>query len=530
MSRLCKAAIVTVLSMPICFSGARAEDSCPAAIGVINEYFELVARGSYDIAGDMWTPEALERSGRFSIRFNSVPLKVDCNSPIMRNVDQFSGKVIAPIRACQQVDSTDWYRLEYADIYGSSLLRHDYFLQKRGDWFWIGYPQDHYAATWSVTESRYFRIRTHPDAEKYLNPAAIAEADRFVEQTCSLLGIADSTLRRIAAPKIEYYFCPTDSVVKQITGFLVVGTLDLASNDIITADFPHFHELTHLLINIRLREVPLYTLPIMREGLATYLAGRWGKHPAPLMDLAIFLYNEDLVTFDSIFTMAGFDTDSGADIVYPVAGLFCGYLIEKLGMYGCLDLYVSLSGRFPEVNGLTPADVQSRICAAVDQPHWAGLKTDFEAYLARYQAERVVALPGEGARGEAIMNGDRIAVYDAGDWIGFEFVAAPDDTLCQGNLVFAPADGLQGQRSQLFESQYSEKQAFEGYRFGVRYDRNEAGLYDYATNQLLAKFIMGITPSDDYFDAERKIIKVRFRKSLLNGQLPASGQYRLLPL
>ena len=31
---------------------------------VINEYFDLIFNGNYEIAGDMWTPEALERSGQ----------------------------------------------------------------------------------------------------------------------------------------------------------------------------------------------------------------------------------------------------------------------------------------------------------------------------------------------------------------------------------------------------------------------------------------------------------------------------------
>lgn len=530
MANLSKSAVTFALVLLLIRFGARCEGSYVDATPVFSEYLQLIADGNYEIAADMWTPEALERSSRFGIRFTDIPMKVDCNSPIMRNLGEMQVNTLSPIRQYEDLDSTQWYRLEYANIYGSSLLRHNYYLQRRGDWFWLGYAQDFYGAKWPVTVSRYLRIRSHPDAQKYLNPAVIAEADRFVEQTASRLGISDSLLHQIAASKIEYYLCPSDSMVEKMTGFLTVGTLDLASNDVISSDFPHFHELTHLLINIRLREMPLYTLPVMREGLATWMAGRWGKQAAPLMDLAVFLYKEQLVNFDSIFTMGGFDHESGADIVYPVAGLFCGYLVEKIGMTGCLDLYLGLSGKFPQVNEMTTGEVQAKITQAAKFTDWAALKADFEAYLDRHQAQRIAALPGLGAVKQALMENKSFAVYDDSDWLAFEFRAAPGDSLCQGNLLFGPLDSLKGHASQLFESQYRDKQAFEGYRYGVRYDQNEAGLYDYVTNQLLAKYIWGITPSDQYFDAQKKTISIRFRKSLVTGQFPAKGQFHLLPL
>ena len=520
------AALLTVMT-----ANGSAEESYRETAPVINEYFELVFGGNYDIAGDMWTPEALERSGRFGIKFTGIPIKADCNSPLMRNLDEIASKVIAPIRKYETLgDKQEWYQIEYADIFGSALLKHNYYLQRRGDWFWLGYPQDFYSAGWPVIESRYLRIRTHPAMQKYLNPVSLAEVDRFVEQIANRLNMTDQMLASIRTSKIEYFFCPSDSVVQQISGFLVKGTLDLASNDIISADFPHFHELVHLLVNVRLQELPLYTLPFVREGLAVYLAGRWGKHPAPLLDLAVFLYEQELVVFDSILTMSGFESESGADIVYPVAGLFTSYLIDKMGMPKFLDLYLRLSGKFPEVNNLSIRDIQTAFAETTGRASWDDLETDFMNYLKQHKEKEVVALPGLGKQGGKIIDDTRFTVFDNGDWLAFEFVAAPGDTLCQGNLIFGPIDSLKGQVSSLFEAQYRDGTLVDGYRYGVRYDQNEAGLYDYVTNQLVAKYIWGITPSDDYFNAEQKKIAVRFRKSLLNGLLPEKGHCRLLPM
>ena len=83
----------------------------------------------------------------------------------------------------------------------------------------------------------------------------LAEADRLVETIADRLDMSSERLDLIADAKIEYFYCSSDSVVEQMTGFLVKGTLDLASNDVISADFPHFHEISHLLINIHLKDM-----------------------------------------------------------------------------------------------------------------------------------------------------------------------------------------------------------------------------------------------------------------------------------
>jgi len=80
----------------------------------------------------------------------------------------------------------------------------------------------------------------------------------------------------------------------------------------------------------------------------------------------------------------------------------------------------------------------------------------------------------------------------------------------------------------LFNEQYEGAMPFEGYRYGLRFDTNEAGLYDYVTNQLVAKYIWGITPSDDYKNAEGTSIAVKFRKSLCEKAIPSEGSYKLL--
>jgi hypothetical protein len=194
-----------------------------------------------------------------------------------------------------------------------------------------------------------------------------------------------------------------------------------------------------------------------------------------------------------------------------------------------LELYLQLTGPFEKLNGMSAVEVQQVFVKALDRDDWPDLTAGFSAFVDDYLANGTVAQAGAGEPDEVIYEDDWVTVGDNGDWVSFVFTGKPEDTLCQGNLLFDRMDRLDEGLSSLYDAQYGNDVPYEGYRYGVRYDQNEIGLYDYATNQLLAKYIWGITPSDEYFDPERKTISVRFRKDVIDGRLPGADAVRLLP-
>jgi len=505
--------------------GAQPKSGLPT----VNTYFELLSAGDFELAADLWTPEALERSSRFGIHFTGIPLKVDCVSPIMRNVDLVKDLSVPPVRGYQDLDGGKWTSLEFFQVVNGEELKHTYYAQHRGDWAWLAYPQDFYAANWKLVESRYFRIHVHPDVETYLNDATLAEADRFVEAMADTLVISKTMRAEMAARKIEYFYCPSDTMVELITGHRSKGTLDLASNDIISSTFPHYHELLHLLVNIRLQNLPLYTMPILREGIAVRYGGRAGRGHGALMDLGQFLYRDTLVQLDSVLTMKGFEAQAGADIVYPVAGIFVGFMLDKLGLEAYLKLYLEFSGPFLTLDSMTTELVQAKLATALGYTSWPELIAGFDSYLTAYTGLHVTALPGGLPKGKERLRHTGVVVSDDKEWLAFEF-SWPTGEKPEANLLFGPIPGLMGKSSALFDEQYGGSIPFEGYRWGVRLDRNEAGLYDYVTNQLIAKYIWGITPSDQYFDSQNNIARIKIRKSLLDKQIPKANEVKLLPL
>jgi len=226
--------------------------------------------------------------------------------------------------------------------------------------------------------------------------------------------------------------------------------------------------------------------------------------------------------------MHGFKRHSGSDIAYPVAGLFSAFLMEETNRWDYLDLYRDLSGQFDSINGMTEHQVQQVFVKAIKADSWSDLEKKFNEFSQERITDKAVVLPGALDGGKSILKESQFEVRSDKNWVSFECWGKPAQPVA-GNILFDPVEELAGTSSGMFEEQYPQEFLFEGYRFGVRYDQNEVGLYDYATNYLMAKYIWGISPSEKYFDSTQNRISVRFRKELFNGKLPSEGSFKLLP-
>ena len=521
---------INVLLLPVTLAVALAV-TVPAHaqsdhMNTLKDYFDLLVSGNVESAKYLWTAEALERSQRLGIEYTDIPLKTDCGSPIVRDLNLMRGYLRPPVKTVHDLPDRNFVKLEFANVVKGDMIQHFYYLYFDGEYYWLTYPQDYYGKDWPVTESDFFRIHVDPGAAPYINEACLEQADDWVRGMGRTLQLSKDDMKLLEETKIEYFYCSHDSVVQSITGHLIKGTYDLASGDIISAFFPHHHELVNLLVSFRLRRLPLYTQPLFREGLAVYLGGRWGKAPASLMDLACFLYREELVHLDSLLTMEGFEKNSAADISYPLAGLFSGYLVDAVGLEKYLELYLKMSGKFDEVSAATDAEVRAAIVETTGLADWATVKEAFEAYMGGITGERAVVLPGLAGRDKQILDGDGFIVTGGKEWFACDFVLPKGQST--GNLLFGFDKKLVGQRSIIYDEQYPDETTLDGYRFGIRFDKNEAGLYDYASNLLLAKYIWGITPSDNYWDQKTGRVTISFRKDLADGYKPSKNDFKML--
>jgi len=439
--------ILAVLAAP----GLHAQDSAKESkqcIALLEQYIELLFTDNFESAGYIWTEEAQERAGRFGITYTGIPLKSDVGSPLVRLMEEIHYDLSRPKFSAVKLTEKD-YLVSYSQFVRGKTIKHDYYATKVGNWYRFIYPQDFFGRDWIKDESRFIHVKSHPDVSKYVHKAALKEVDAFVLQMAESLNLSDETLKQIEKEKIQFFYCDTDSTVKILSGAFVKGTLDLSSNDIISAGFPHFHELAHLLINIKLKEFPLYTLPLFREGVAVHFGGRWGKRPATLFDIGAFLYDIELSSLDSILTMDDFGPTASADISYPVAAAFTAFLVDELGVDGYFKLYRKFSGDLTELINLTDEQIGSTIVEELKFEEWSELVEKFEDYLAIRATTNRVSSAGLPDKGKVRVTGDDFTIIENKIWTGFEFRLP--DLSSSGSLLF-------GQDKQLSEVQSSVEQ------------------------------------------------------------------------
>ncbi|UCE25781.1 MAG: hypothetical protein JSU74_07005 [Candidatus Zixiibacteriota bacterium] len=493
----------------------------------VNEYLDLVISGNYQSAEQYWLEEPRRRADRFGIEYIDIPLKIDCSSPIIRNPELAAGKTQMRAQGQTSLDTDEFSRYLFEVPAGEERLRHHYYTWTAGGYYWLTFAQDYFSRNWPVTQTKYFRVHYHPDMERYLNPIVLEQVDRFVEDIGHAIGLSGKDLELIEREKVDYFYCHNDGMVRDMTGHSIKGTYDLASDDIISAFFPHYHEITHFLINLKLRRQHMYILPIMREGAAVLYGGRWGKAPTSLLTLGGNIYRQEVLDLDSILTMAGFEASAGADLAYPVAGLFAGFVIENKGSKSYLELYRQLSGGFGELAEMTADDVRAIMIEKLGARDWGELRTRFDEYIDGWLRTSAGLYPGEFEQAETILQTDGLLVGKHEDWITVTATFAKD-SLPTGNLLFGYDSTLASGSSSLFDQQYRFGEQFEGYRYGVRFDRAEAGVYDYATNTLVAKYISGMAPSDDYYSETDNKVTLKFKADVVGGKLPSESDFKLL--
>jgi hypothetical protein len=497
------------------------------AIPTISSYYELLVSGNFESAGFLWTQAAQERSARLGINYDGVPVKADASSPIVQDLSFMRDYLQPPVKSYEDHQDGAYQKLLYSAVIEGKKVEHTYYAKYDGSNYWLTYPQDIYAKDWQIIETDYFRIHINPQVQKYINAVNLKEADKFVERIADSLELSTYDTRHLQSVKIEYFYCNSDRTVETITGRRTKGLYDKASSDIISSFFPHYHEVVHLLTDYKLRNRPLFTHPLFEEGLAVYLGGRWGKSTASLAPLGIYLYKEGITPIDSLLSYSSFRANAESDLAYPLAGIFTRFLIERIGQMRYRDLYRKMSGDFKAVSNVSVDTVKAVIQRALNIDNWDKFAEIFGKYIQILQSDHLPGQPGTIKSSNQLIKTNGIKVTETEDWLIFEFDSAKTGS-SKGSLFFGHSKDLNEAVSAMYIEHFPDSDDMGGYRYAVRFDSNEAGLYDYATNYLLGKFINGLTPSPEYYDEENHKIAFRFKKSLTNGVFPADDDYKYI--
>jgi len=513
--RLTVLSIILVMIMSL--SGAVYAAVDQKAMELMNYYYDLILSGNYESARGIWDPSAVFRASRLGIEYDGIPLKVDCTSPIVNSIDRISLDRYPGLRGRSNLDN-NIFRLKFGAMVDDREVEHIYYARQLGQDYWMFYPQDVYCKDWQEVDSKYFRFYINPHRIDFFSRPGADALDRFVEKVAEQINIPDDRLELLKQQKIDYYLCETEAELTKITDVEGSGYFNPASDAIFSINFPSFNLVAKQLINFRLQKLPLFAIPLMDEGFSIYLGGRWQRSPAVITDFGRYIINNDLTEIDSVLVTRNFDEATLADITYPVDACLVDYLIEKLGMDRFLELYKDLSGD-ALYRDTVSADYVKGVIAGVLDTDWAGVSSSFLAYLGNRPDRGGIIYPGQKINKDVLLVLDEMMLYGSKDWFQVKFFV-PDSMANSFHYLFGKNEELDHKRSKLFDEQYKGKKQLDSYRYGLMVDKNEIGLYDYAANQLIGKYVYSFDPNPDYFNPEKKVITAYFSTDLFNGKIP----------
>lgn len=354
-------------------------------------------------------------------------------------------------------------------------------------------PTTYFTKDWNSITSEYFTL--YYSNPTLVNEHSIKELDNFVESMCDVLNVSLKDKKELAAQKINYFLCKDAEEIEKITGFNTRGLYIIAFDEIISTYNFHVHEICHLLINFRLKHLPLYTLPIYQEGFATLYGGRGGLGANVLSDIGYFLLKSNFLSIRSILSKKDFAQED-ASLTYPVASLFNSFLINELKIEKYLELYKQNSGDEKYISTL--------------QTNLSQFESRFNKFLDEYTPVDYIKFDFEPFA-KVIAQTESIMIKESNDFYEFETTS---------NLSFGNKNHNENFVSKKFLEIYPDHE-YNNQKYLITVNKSEINVYNLYTNNLIASYSSGFSLNPQNVKSDNGVFKFAIRKIIFDEDLKA---------
>jgi len=486
-------------------SGGQAQVD-PAAAGVFEHfltYSRSVIAGDHAAARACWHPDDLAAAARLGLAYAGEAPKVDLDSPLWTHVqairDTVFGHRFGPPTILQSgpfaghaslmlvVDprgpnrATKQYLLEPDGQGGWLLARHERLLAERGP----------------ATAGRFVTVFERRTGAPWTLPEhLLTDLDAAVAEMAARLGYTTRRLDDLERAQLHYLLADPPTV-DYVAGARTVGVAMLPTDMVVTSHPHHAHELAHLLVNSWLEGPPLFTLPLLQEGLAVNLGGRWGRHSRVLDRIGRKLLLAGDPTIDQMLTRDAFHA-LGPDMTYAPAGVFAGFLLDAFGPGGLRAAYLAASGSLTEVAAWSSDEVKQRLATAL-QVSWDDLAARFAASLDDGSVPGLQPVDGDWLAAARVREGPqqhsqglraRLLQHEGAAGVLVDADRGP----AAAALLFGGGDP-EAQPNPLFAEHFPGA-TYRGETHALILTPAEARLYDYRRQILLELHSEGFWPSD----------------------------------
>lgn len=470
----------------------------------LSTYIQAVVAGDLDAARACWRPADLARSSRLDIRYLDQPLKVDGDSPLWRALAGLRAGTVShdleppqPVTGGLLAGSAAQTLVLWQD---AQTTRFTYHLVETPDGWRLTSPVGLVCERGPARSGAFVTAYDRrPDAPAALPAFLVAQLDSCVQEMAGRLGIDRDRLDLLREKKLGYLLAAPDDVAL-LAGAPTVGIANLQQDVVVTSHPCHAHELAHLVMSAWLSELPLFTEPLLQEGAAVALGGRWGRHRRVLDRLGRTTLGDDFVALDDLLARGSF-LAQGADLSYAPAGVFVSYLLETYGGEKLRAAYLAVSGTASDVAGWTGDDVKTRLARALGTS-WDEVASAFAAYVA--EAPTPPIRPGSvDAAGDTLTAGDLRVVLVRTDAAVGVTISSPG-ARARGVILFG--GGATAGANALFAEQCPGR-PYRGESRLLVFSPQEAKLYDLRTQMLVALHAEGFWPSVTFADAAGRTLR-----------------------
>lgn len=418
-----------------------------------------------DSLGAFVLQEELEISKRLSITYDGVKTKFlisyEIPQQVIKEIKEESLKYTLSIEKIDGEFSilnfkTDNFKTKYYFKNGF-LISPPYFFSKG----------------WKKIESEHFIF--YVSEPELFNQYSVNQLEDFVKNIFSVLKFTDEEKKTIQKEKLIYILCKDENEIEKLTGYKARGMGNLAYDYVITTYNCHYHEVLHILLNFKLKSLPLYTHPFFQEGFAVAFGGRGGYEPGIILNLGKFLEQSEFLNKNQLLNADEYKSYD-VSMSYPLSGLYNLFLIQELGIDSYLKLYLKYSSGNVTGSVINPADLPE--------------ETKWNNFVSSFTNDGEIGInfgnPSHQGKNEdfkTLIENSTLTLKENEEFYLLETI---------GNILITANDKQENYHSKLFNEFYPDKN-YNGEKYLIKVNDSEAAIYNIYTNNLIANYVSGFS-------------------------------------
>lgn len=424
----------------------------------VSQFIEALINDSDSLESFIY-PEELVLSKRLGIQYEDVKNKFlisyEIPGEIINGIKNGQTDYTINIENVGSQNSVLNFEVPSKNYKTEFYFKNDYFIS----------PPYYYYKDWQRMESEHFIF--YISEPGYFNQYSINKLEDFISNAFTMIQYTEEEKETIKENKIIYIPCKDEDEIEKLTGYKARGMCNLAYDYLITTYNCHYHELIHLLMNFKLKKLPLYTHPFFQEGLAVALGGRGGKEPEVILSLGDFIAQSGFLTYKELLNVDDFK-NYDASMSYPLSGLYNKFLLDTETFENYINLYRKYSS----------SDVSQLVITPAELPN----KTEWDNFLNNY-SNSSVNVDFDEENFKSLTEND------------FYYLKENNDYYLVGlkeNLLLSTSDKPDNYNSKIFNEFFPNINYGEE-KYLIRISDSEIAVYNLYTNNLIANYVSGFT-------------------------------------